>query len=427
MSTLILEADIREWEKTRLAVRKRIANYSEHAEYFSSIEQLAFATPYKKKEVDEVAGLLLSFANAISTKDSSLAADLNKFVSLSKRLYSNPEFQKTAKRLKIASELIPQDTPEPTPRPLKPTPKPAPMPDTLEQDAMAWERYASEVLKASRVYDAIVPSLLELLFLVSGHQQNIAYEKYVKELSTFANQICGKDQRLAENLQNFIGVTNKYLKGNQMVRFTDKVRKRPIYREIEALWRNKENLKNEDYRRRQRQEEERRRQQEEERRRGRDEYRSREEERRREREEARRKNARIIKRVWPIALIVVLLAGGYQFVTWFMNNREINNYYENAETYLEAGKYQEAIEEYQSLYQIVDYEEQFEVNQRIVDVQNAADTEYNELLQKLQKVLKADRGVFNEDSDKLLDRMLEIYPDREESQQYKKKRDRQKR
>lgn len=55
----------------------------------------------------------------------------------------------------------------------------------------------------------------------------------------------------------------------------------------------------------------------------------------------------------------------------------------------------------------------------ITAAKSKADTEYEEALRKLRILLDADDNVFNQYSNKYLDKMIEIYPDRQETKYYK--------
>lgn len=108
MTTPIFENKVKTWENNRLEIRKSISNdqYGEQNGYFTELEEMAFSSSFKKKEMEERITQLRSFALGMASIEPDLSAALTSFLTLSETLFGNPDFKSVAMKLKLATDLI---------------------------------------------------------------------------------------------------------------------------------------------------------------------------------------------------------------------------------------------------------------------------------------------------------------------------------
>lgn len=108
MATPIFENKVKTWENNRLEIRKSISNdqYGEQNGYFTELEEMAFSSSFKKKEMEERIMQLRSFALGMASIEPDLSAALTSFLTLSETLFGNPDFKSVAMKLKLATDLI---------------------------------------------------------------------------------------------------------------------------------------------------------------------------------------------------------------------------------------------------------------------------------------------------------------------------------
>ena len=108
MATPIFENKVKTWEDSRLEVHKSISNdqFSEQEVYFTELEEMAFSTPFKKKEMEERIAQLRPFALGMASINPGLSAALTSFLTLSETLFGNPEFKSVALKYNLATDLI---------------------------------------------------------------------------------------------------------------------------------------------------------------------------------------------------------------------------------------------------------------------------------------------------------------------------------
>lgn len=108
MATPIFENKVKTWENNRLEIRKSISNdqYGEQNGYFTELEEMAFSSSFKKKEMEERITQLRSFALGMASIEPDLSAALTSFLTLSETLFGNPDFKSVAMKLKLATDLI---------------------------------------------------------------------------------------------------------------------------------------------------------------------------------------------------------------------------------------------------------------------------------------------------------------------------------
>jgi hypothetical protein len=103
MATPIFENKVKTWENNRLEIRKSISNdqYGEQNGYFTELEEMAFSSSFKKKEMEERITQLRSFALGMASIEPDLSAALTSFLTLSETLFGNPDFKSVAMKLKM--------------------------------------------------------------------------------------------------------------------------------------------------------------------------------------------------------------------------------------------------------------------------------------------------------------------------------------
>ena len=151
-----------------------------------------------------------------------------------------------------------------------------------------------------------------------------------------------------------------------------------------------------------------------------------EEERKRAEERAEwwRKNK---GKVLVVVLVIIALIAGCRIVKKISNQKAIalaEQYIASGDSCVAIYRFDEAQEFYQKAKECTqDPDVQRTIdNQKFAYIHNAlfkADEEYNKALRRLKILLEADDYVFNEYSNKALDKMIEIYPDRQETIYYK--------
>lgn len=108
MATPVFENKVKEWEKIRKEVQRCISEpqFNEYKGYFTELEQMAFSSSFKKKEMEERVKLLRDFALGMQSINPELSDGLNRFLGHSETLYGNPEFKAVAIKFNIALDLM---------------------------------------------------------------------------------------------------------------------------------------------------------------------------------------------------------------------------------------------------------------------------------------------------------------------------------
>ena len=434
MASPLFENKVKKWDAERLAVRKRIANYNEHDGYFTELEQMAFCNPLKKKEMNERVSQLKSFALGMAGIDPELSSSLNSFLSLCDTLYGNQEFKTTAKNLKLAAELLQVDDDNKDQ-----------MKAIVAKDAREWHELSLSLWNTfvNNDYGNLLVEFFDTLFYMTGHG-NMKPEKEVKGLYAFANAISGKNAALGANVQKFAALCQKYLKTQvKLEQFRKMLRERGSFGYWDQIYQNiQQKSRQAEEEKRKKEEQERKAREEEERKRREAERRAREERQRREAAERERKARKekqraererrqkafmaFLKKVSVAVVVVLLLAVGYKVYVNVQTKAAFEHQMALGDRKLSEGRYQDAIAEYRKALRI-DGDRFSVVNEKEHAALTEMKNEFNVLLDELKVILKADCNVFNEDSGKRLDRMLELFPENEECVKYRKMRERQQR
>lgn len=434
MASPLFENKVKKWDAERLAVRKSIANYNEYDGYFTELEQMAFCASFKKKEMDERGSQLKTFALGMAGRDPELSSSLNNFVSLCETLYGNPDFKATAKKLKLATELLQAGDGSKNG-----------MKAIVEKDAREWHELALSLWNTfvNNDYGDMFFDFLNTLFYITKHI-NAKPDTEIKELHAFANAISGKNAAMGAHVQKFAALSQKYMKDNaKLEQFRTVLRERgslgywdKVYQDIQQRRRQaeEEQRKKEEQERREREEEEHRRREAE--RRAREERqrreaaererKAREERLRAERERRQKVLASFMKKASAAIIIVLLLVTGYRAYVKVQTKAAFEHQIALGDEKMSEGRYQDAIEEYRKALEI-DGDRFSTVNEKEDAARAEMRKEFSVLLDELKVILKADRNVFNKDSGKRLDRMLELFPENEECVMYRKMRERQQR
>lgn len=432
MASPLFENKVKKWDAERLAVRKSIANYNEYDGYFTELEQMAFCASFKKKEMDERGSQLKTFALGMAGRDPELSSSLNNFVSLCETLYGNPDFKATAKKLKLATDLLQVDDENKNQ-----------MKAIVEKDAREWHELALSLrnMFVDNDFGSLIVDFFNTLFYITG-QGSTKPEKEIKELYAFANAISGKNASLGAHVQKFAALCQKYMKDNaKLEQFRTVLRERgslgywdKVYQDIRQRSRQaeEERRKKEEQERKAREEEERRRREAE--RRAREERqrreaaererKAREEKQRAERERRQKALASFMKKAAAAVIVVLLLVTGYRAYVKMQTKAAFEHQIALGDDKMSEGRYQDAIAEYRKALEI-DGDRFSIVNEKEDAARAEMRKEFSVLLDELKVILKADRNVFNEDSGKRLDRMLELFPENEECVKYRNMRERQ--
>lgn len=447
MATPVFENKVRRWEQSRIEAAMMISRYPEQQEYFAELERMAFSSLFKKKEMDERILSLKSFALSISGKEPELSAQLNTFLPLCETLFGDAEFKATAKRLGLASVLLAGAEREA--EEVRAANARNAMRGILEKDYREWNGLRRSFAAEVAPYEAVQLPFWGLMFMMSGHI-GVSPADFVRRMQLFSNQISGKDSNLGSRVQKYAALSGKYLSDTEKLRlFREELRKRGDYAEIDRFYQDfqradeaqraeearrkaeeaRRQAEREARERRQREEQERQRREAAERQRREAEER----ERRRRMEEARRiereRKARVRRKVMRFLLVACILIGvvvfGMRAVQRQHTARAFTAQLTEGDHRLAEKQYRLAIEEYRKAMRI-DPDKQAQVADKIAQAERAEREEFDKLLAELETILKADRNFFNEDSDKRLDRMLEISPEREECKRYQQMRQRQK-
>lgn len=213
MVTPVFENKVKEWERKRLEVRKGISDphYNEQESYFTELEQMAFSSPVKKKEMNERIVQLREFALGIAGIKPDLSAALNSFLTLSETLFGNPDFKSVAIKEKLAADLLSSPEKE------KPRPQPKDNGKTIvEMDTIAWDNATSKLWTGNIwAYDSVANDFLIVLFNMINAEKSVPSAE-IKRLITFANQISGKEAQLAADVQKFAALSDKYFSNGKM-------------------------------------------------------------------------------------------------------------------------------------------------------------------------------------------------------------------